>query len=113
MGRVGRGFLSHSHVFKGIVGRPLPTIGEDGVTIFLVYTRSRRFLVHTRPKRVLCLYQVTTISCSYQVKTSPLFIPGHDDSLFIPGQDDSLFIPGGSALFTPVSAVWWALLGPV
>ena len=49
-GRVGRGFLSHSQVFEGIAGRPLPTIGRGGGTVSFVYTKSRRFLVYTRSR---------------------------------------------------------------
>ena len=39
--------------FEGMVCRPLPTIGKDGVTTFLVYTRSRRFLVYSRSRQFL------------------------------------------------------------
>ena len=45
MGRVGRGFLSISQILEEIAGRPLPTIEKDGITVSLVYTRSRRFLL--------------------------------------------------------------------
>ena len=39
MGRVGRGFLSVIQILEEIAGRPLLTMGKDGVTVSLVYTR--------------------------------------------------------------------------
>ena len=103
---------------RGVVGRPLPTKkksqavwaipgqlqGSRSSTI-LVYTRgidicwvhlvinvflplsgNGQFFIYTRSSTILCLYQVIS---------------------------NSLFIPGRSELFTPVTAVWGALLRPV
>ena len=51
----------------------------------LLLSGHRQFLVYTRSSTILCLYQVIS---------------------------DSLFIPGRTELFTPVAAVWGALLRP-
>ena len=103
---------------RRVVGRPLPTKRESQAvwaipgqlrgsrsSTILVYTRGidicwvhqvinvflplsghRQFFVYTRSSTILRLYQVIS---------------------------DSLFIPGRSELFTPVAAVWGALLRPV
>ena len=62
----------------------------------------------------LCLYQVTMIPCSNQVKRCFLaYTRSQRFSCLYQVKTRFLVHTRGSALFTPVSGVWWALLGPV
>ena len=62
----------------------------------------------------LCLYQVMMIPCSYQVKRCFLACTRSRRFLvYTRSKDDSFLISRESTLFTPVSGVWWVLLGPV
>ena len=111
VGRVDRGFLSHSQNLGRIVGRPLPTKMRSLFPSFIpghqrllsilghqhpiVYTRSSTSGVYTRSSTSSCLYQVINIFRLYQVIKW------------------FLAYTRGSTLFTPVARVWWALLGPL
>ena len=61
-------------------------LSTPGHQRLLLLSGHQQFLVFTRSSTILCLYQVIS---------------------------DSLYIPGRSKLFTPVAAVWGALLWPV
>ena len=68
---------------EGVAGRPLPTMGKDGVTVslvttFLAYTRSKDgFLLIPGHQRISCLYQVIRGFLAYTRSSGDfLLIPG-------------------------------------
>ena len=115
LGGAGREFLLHSWKRSGgggLVGRPLPTKRESrayglhqvstssclyqGTNIVPCGSGHPHPLVYTRLSTVLRLYQVIS---NFLVYTRSSTIP--------------CLYQGRSELFTPVAAVWWALLRPV
>ena len=87
------------------------------------HTRSSTYSVYTRSSTILCLYQVIDICWGHQVTNVFLLLIGHQQSFIYTRSStilrlyqvisDLLFIPGGSGLFTPLAAVWGALLRPM
>ena len=97
---------------RGIVGRPLPTKRESrslwvtpGHQRLLSIPGHQRHLVYTRAPTSAVWIRSSAFSCLYQVISNFLV---YTRSSTIP-----CLYQGRSELFTPVAAVWWALLRPV
>ena len=103
---------------RGVVGRPLPTKRESqavwAIPGQLRGSRSSTFLVYTRGIDICWVHQV--INVFLPLSGHRQFLVYTRSSTFLRLYQvigDSLFIPGRSELFTPVAAVWGALLRPI
>ena len=103
---------------RGVVGRPLPTKRESqavwAIPGQLRGSRSSTILVYTRDIDICWVHQVINVFLPLSGHQQ-FFVYTRSSTILHLYQviSDSLFIPGRSELFTPVAAVWGALLRPV